>query len=545
MKKLLSFLRSRDTLFVSILSTFISITFSLVMYQTGKHLADYDSIARLNIARKIIDSITPGLGQLGGIWLPFPQALMTPLVVNNFFWHSGLAGTIVSSTAFIIGSIYLYKLIFLITGKRLASFIGWLVYVSNVNILYLQTTAMSESFFLCLIILILYFLTLWTKTHKIMHLLFAASFVTLITLTRYEGYIVFIAAWLSVLIVSISYFKIKNFKKSEGIIIIFTTLASFGIVLWTLYSALIYQDPIYWLNLYTGKKTLVSANPIRSTEAISVLDSVKGSRDFLSSLTVYPWSMSLMNGLFISILGILSILVVCVIFSNSIIKNKLKTYLIPLIITAFLLFSFLIFGYYRSLIPPIEQPPLSFETLLSKENNGISNSNIRYGIIVLPLIAIAIGYLSTNTIFSSLSFIILISQIYFLSFTPYFFWFNLVAKYNYKIEKHAEWFIDNYDDGKILVSANRHEPFMFQTGFQYSTYIYEGSQNYWKMSIQNPSQYAKWVIVSNRKGDYVNELMIDKSILKSRYQLEYSKNGVNIFKIKEEYEAKLNKITAN
>src|ERR1700744_1272160 len=81
----------------------ISIVATVYFYFHGKeNLSNYDAIARLDIARKMIDSITPGVGQLGAIWLPFPQVLTIPFIWNNFLWHSGFAGSIISGIAFIL-----------------------------------------------------------------------------------------------------------------------------------------------------------------------------------------------------------------------------------------------------------------------------------------------------------------------------------------------------------------------------------------------------------------------------------------------------------
>ncbi|PIR43808.1 hypothetical protein COV24_01030 [candidate division WWE3 bacterium CG10_big_fil_rev_8_21_14_0_10_32_10] len=58
---------------ISIQTLFVSILSLIYFLSSNTNLAHYDAIARLNIARKIINSITPGFGQLGGIWLPLPQ----------------------------------------------------------------------------------------------------------------------------------------------------------------------------------------------------------------------------------------------------------------------------------------------------------------------------------------------------------------------------------------------------------------------------------------------------------------------------------------
>src|SRR4051794_19433560 len=50
-----------------------------------------DAEAHLNIARRIVDSLTPGRDQIGTVWLPLPHLLMLPFAANDHLWQTGLA----------------------------------------------------------------------------------------------------------------------------------------------------------------------------------------------------------------------------------------------------------------------------------------------------------------------------------------------------------------------------------------------------------------------------------------------------------------------
>ena len=67
-----------------------------------------DAEAHLNIARRVIDSRTPGYEQLGTAWLPLLHALMLPLVGSDTLWTSGLAGAIPPAICFVIGVTFLF-----------------------------------------------------------------------------------------------------------------------------------------------------------------------------------------------------------------------------------------------------------------------------------------------------------------------------------------------------------------------------------------------------------------------------------------------------
>src|ERR1700679_2593966 len=61
-------------------------------YRTGTLLNFGDAEAHLNIARRIVDSRTPGWAQIGTTWLPLPHLLMIPFVRHDRLWITGLAG---------------------------------------------------------------------------------------------------------------------------------------------------------------------------------------------------------------------------------------------------------------------------------------------------------------------------------------------------------------------------------------------------------------------------------------------------------------------
>src|SRR5487761_1908745 len=67
-----------------------------------------DAEAHLNIARRVLDSRTPGPEQLGTVWLPLPHVLMLPFVAREQWWRSGIAGAIPSAVGFVMAGAFLY-----------------------------------------------------------------------------------------------------------------------------------------------------------------------------------------------------------------------------------------------------------------------------------------------------------------------------------------------------------------------------------------------------------------------------------------------------
>src|SRR5690348_10959293 len=96
------------TLLCFLASAAVMTAAAVLFYRAGATLAYGDAEAHLNIARRVIDSRTPGWFQLGTTWLPLPHLLLIPLVRHNFLWQSGLAGAIVSGAAISIAAGFLF-----------------------------------------------------------------------------------------------------------------------------------------------------------------------------------------------------------------------------------------------------------------------------------------------------------------------------------------------------------------------------------------------------------------------------------------------------
>ena len=369
---------------LAVITTCISLTATAYFYFHGlETLSNYDAMARLNLTRKLIDSLTPGVGQFGAIWLPFPQVLMLPFIWNNFLWHTGLAGSIISEVAFIAGALYLQKIAFFITKSIKASLVVWFIFVTNINILLFQSMPMSESFFLFCIIMVLYFLTKWVISHDIVDFLSAAFFVMIGTLTRYEGYFILIGALCAVCIeLVLLYWKKKDFSKIEGMILVFLTIAGYGIFLWCLYCFIFFKDPLHWLHLYSGNNADGSLVP-----------SQKLHKSIFESFTVYSEITIWISGLLTSFLGIAGFFALVWSLVGTIRMKKNVNIYLPLFIITVVLFPMLIYGYQKGYIPPVVYENITLQHILSKSFNIYPHGdpdapNIRYGIIMVPVYCI-------------------------------------------------------------------------------------------------------------------------------------------------------------
>jgi uncharacterized protein YheU (UPF0270 family) len=141
----------RDYLLLAGISAAISIGALIFYYCQGAILLYGDAVAHINIARRVFDSQTPGLFQLGTVWLPLPHLLDIPFIVNGRMWQTGLGASIPSMAAYVAGTLGVYRLVCGL-ASRSSGWIAALIYALNPNLIYMQTTAMGESLYLALFV---------------------------------------------------------------------------------------------------------------------------------------------------------------------------------------------------------------------------------------------------------------------------------------------------------------------------------------------------------------------------------------------------------
>jgi len=169
-------------------------------YSRGNLCYYGDAEAHLDIARRIVDSRTPGYDQVGVVWLPLPHWAMLPLVRYDRLWINGLAGAIPSGVAFVIGACFLFaaaRRIFADTAAALAATALWAL---NPNVLYLQSIPMTESLCAACLLALVYFTVRFAQTQGMGAAIGAGLAACAGTLTRYEIWFVLPFAALYILI---------------------------------------------------------------------------------------------------------------------------------------------------------------------------------------------------------------------------------------------------------------------------------------------------------------------------------------------------------
>jgi Dolichyl-phosphate-mannose-protein mannosyltransferase len=193
--------RSRLPIAMAMLAIGWGVMAAIVYWQQGLTLSHYDAKAHLVVARRVIDSLTPGWLQLGAVWLPLPHVLNLLPVQVDAWYRTGASGVAVSILSLGLLVYCSARLVLRLTGSRAGALTTSLILVSNPNLLYLQSTPMTEPLLLGLISLALVLVVEAIDTNTKAALVRASVALAAACLTRYEAWPVAVAALVALLVV--------------------------------------------------------------------------------------------------------------------------------------------------------------------------------------------------------------------------------------------------------------------------------------------------------------------------------------------------------
>ncbi|MHB0865632.1 MAG: glycosyltransferase family 39 protein [Minisyncoccota bacterium] len=494
---------------VVILSTVLAILATMYSFYHGYIVSYGDSESHLNIAKRVIDGLTPGFAQLGGIWLPLPHLLLVPFVYFDFLWRTGLAGSIVSGIAFVISSLYIYKLAHLLTKKTGAAFIAALVFMLNPNILYLQSTPMTELPLIVFFVLSSYFfIRFLLDDTKLLMLIAAAGFGFCASLSRYDGWaLVMMEAGVlllyylpfkfnfkklqlpdgrvPLLIASGKQAFLERWHKLEGRTILFVTLAFFGVFLWLLWGYLILGDPLYFTHSQFSASSQQNSWLARGE--------LPAYHNVLMAFLYYALTSMEIAGTLIAIAALIGLL------WYGFRRENQHRWLILLVLLVPFFFNVLALFLGQSVIFLPGLTPASFQWTLF---------NVRYGTMMLPAVALFVAYLFARSRAFGRAIIAMIlilqSALFFVGFTPVLALADGVSGLSSEIAKTPDaqgWFARHYDHGMLLTDDFARTISTIRTPVPMRDIIYVGTKPYWEESLVAPEKYARWIII--QKGDAV------------------------------------------
>ena len=154
----------------------------------GLALSHYDARAHLVVARRILDSLTPGWQQIGAVWLPLPHVLnMLPVQVDGWY-RSGASAIGLSIASMALAAWALTRFTKDTTGSTLAGGLGAALLILNPNLLYLQSTPMTEPLLIGTCLLAVLYVSRWVHARAEAGMRAAGWTVVAACMTRYEAW---------------------------------------------------------------------------------------------------------------------------------------------------------------------------------------------------------------------------------------------------------------------------------------------------------------------------------------------------------------------
>jgi hypothetical protein len=498
-------------LFVIMMLVTVSIATFINYYSNGLAIAYNDARSHLDIGRRVVEGLKPGLAQLGSVWLPLPHVLMIPTIWSDFMWHTGLSGALISMVSFVVTGVVIYLFLKELNASVMARFFGVLVYVCNINILYLTSTAMTELLLLATMMLGCYFLLIWAKKEDILSLIKASFFVMLSTLVRYDGwFLLFFGA----VVVSYLSFRRKGIKAAEGYFVLFCTLGGFGVFLWLLWNLAIFKDPFYFafgpFSAHAQQAQLETAGDLPT----------KG--DLFLSVKIYLYALMYNAYTLPAILSVLGIF--------ALLKDKLSSHAVK--VASMALLAPLLFN--------IIALYLGHSVLFIQGISGNTWFNVRYGVTLIPSIAVFLGLLvdrikSFRWIAVGLWMIVTVFA--FLNNDAVTIDDATVGSSQKNVSEVSGWLSQNAKDneGFILISAASHDAIIFSSGLPMSKFIHEGTGAYWESATESPDRWARWMVMRTHDQNDLVFREIHDEIGYERYDLVESYPFADIYQLRDEY----------
>lgn len=501
---------------IAVVLSVISIV-SFVNYQNNELGLRYnDARSHLNIGRRVVEGLKPGLAQLGSVWLPLHHALMIPLIWNDWAWHSGFAGAFWSMVSYVGTGLLIYKYLEKIKVGLVGRLFGVFIFASNLNILYLQSTAMSELLLLFTMTAGCYYLLKYFQDDKIEDLVKTSFWIMLSTLNRYDGWFLLAVASASI---ALRVLIKKGYQKAEGVTLLFLTLGAFGAVLWFGWNWLIFKDPLYFAlgpySAHAQQTQLLEAGNLPTKNNPGLSTQVYFLALFFNSIATT------------AIMGLLGFLVL--VFDKKV-PESIKTASVSLM--APLGFNILALT-------------LGFSVLFIQGISGNTWFNVRYGIMLMPSLAIFSGYLVEK--FKDFRWVIIgltlfVSVFAFLNHDAVTIDDARVGSSQKNVSEVSGWLAKNAKDQKgfILISAASHDAIIFSSGLPMKRFIHEGTGAYWESATIAPDRWARWIIMRTNDINDSTFKFVGKAPGFVKYNLVESFPFADIYQLKDEFLGDLN-----
>ena len=545
-----------------------------LLYFTSQNLvlAYPDAQSHLVIARRVCDSSSPGLAQLGAVWLPLTHLLSLPFVCSdvwsttwwgnaalvvaialfmtytryrlsqrsavlrilstigvgfigvlfalslhtNAYYTSGLGMVWISMLAYVFAGVFIYLVVYEMTKDPWAGVVAWAVFATNPNILYLQSTAMTElPLYFGVMFSIYSFRRLVMEPSRLKWLFINGVAGVVMTTVRYEGWTL-LAGEAAVY----GFILLRNKLSISGILghmLQWGYLAFAGIVGWIIWNTTIFSNPF---EFQTGSYAKPS-NWVSGTEA--------GVGNLRIAAETYGYGMLHTIGIIL----VLAIVALVIYVLTTRLKKESLAVLLPLGMVPF--FVYMIFKGQR----PMQA--LELEGTIY---------NARFALIIILSVAPLIGFavrkspalkVATIVLLGVSTLVMLNSNVGIITLTEPL--RAAESESNTSQLEVAEFLREHYNNESMLMENYGNEQVQFLSGINLQEIIYEGTYRLWQPVLNAPyANNIQWILMRGSEGGSISSLQPDlvwttvreQQSFWDHYELVFKNDFYEVYRLKAE-----------
>src|SRR3989344_2034614 len=469
--------------FLVLMAGCLGVAMAFYVYHLGLTRVLTDQNAHLNFAKLTVESMTPGISQLG-FWPPLLHILMIPVTMIDPLYQTGLAGFVVLVPFLALGAFFLYRTVLGVTNNSTLGLTAGLLFLTNPYVLYYAVTPMMEVLFLANLAGVAYFMSVWLRGAKLKFLILLGIFVALTTISRFEGLILLPVCGFLIFLRMRQ--KKRPGREIEAALVLFLSVASFGMFGVMLYGWVFGGTPF----AFTGGWW------IRDPSSFPTQYNLFRSIQYLLHASSYMLGKPLM---LVSLLSVIPLFV----FSSK------RIHLFAPLLILVSPFIFIAITLFRG-FPPLMVPELAPFGVFFNERYGLSWIGFA---ILSPIFLIALVQqelmltkikAASRIAVGLLCFLLLVGSGMHFQQKVFAEQFQEIRK-NLGVDNPSQKEITKilvleYDYGKILVTRTINDGMMSSLGIPLDNFIYEANDQLYRQTIEEPWFFARWVVMYNPKG---------------------------------------------
>ncbi len=183
---------------------------------------------------------------------------------------------------------------------------------------------------------------------------------------------------------------------------------------------------------------------------------------------------------------------------------------------------------------------LGHSVLFVQNLNGDTWFNVRYGIMMMPSVAVFLGYLASRFVNHRaliIGLIVFVNIFAFLNADAVTIDDGRVGSSQKNVSEVSSWLRDHAknEPGFVLISAASHDAIIFSSELPMKKFIHEGTGKYWESATTSPDRWARWIVMRTSDENDSTFRLINKTQQLYKYTRVASFPFADIYELNPEF----------